>query len=89
MRPVKDVEVLGPNYGSGNVGCGSASRRVRARLRPSTWQAATVNGLGDRCVVVVTHKADIDLAHHKAGAQLVALMGTGRAVFATLPVVND
>jgi len=40
-------------------------------------------------VVVVTHKADIDLAHHKAGAQLVALMGTGRAVFATLPVVND
>jgi len=31
----------------------------------------------------------VDLAHHEAGAQLVALMGTGRAVFAALPVVTD
>jgi hypothetical protein len=44
---------------------------------------------GDRCVVVVTHETDVDLAHHDSGAQLVALLGIGRAVLAALPVVTD
>ena len=55
---------------------------------PDGWWAA-VDGRGDRCVVVVTHETDVDLAHHDAGAQLVALLGIGRAVLAALPVVTD
>lgn len=55
---------------------------------PDGWWAA-VDGMAGRCVVVVTRPEDVDLTHHEAGAQLVALMGTGRAVFAALPVVTD
>ena len=37
-------------------------------------------------MVVIARDGDVDLAHHDAGAQLAALMGTGRAAFAALPV---
>ena len=52
---------------------------------PDGWWAA-VDGLHGKCVVVIARDGDVDLAHHDAGAQLAALMGTGRAVFAALPV---
>ena len=52
---------------------------------PDGWWAA-VDELQGRCVVVITRHGDVDLSHHQAGEQLVALMGTGRAVFAALPV---
>ena len=52
---------------------------------PDGWWAA-VDGLQGKCVVVIARDGDVDLAHHDAGAQLAALMGTGRAVFAALPV---
>lgn len=37
-------------------------------------------------MVVIVRDGDVDLAHHDAGEQLAELMGTGRAVFAALPV---
>ena len=52
---------------------------------PDGWWTA-VDGLQGRCVVVIARDGDVDLAHHDAGAQLAALMGSGRAVFAALPV---
>ena len=52
---------------------------------PDGWWAA-VDALEGRCIVVITRDGDVDLSHHEAGEQLVALMGTGRAVFAALPV---
>jgi hypothetical protein len=52
---------------------------------PDGWWAA-VDGLQGRCVVVIVRDGDVDLSHYSAGEQLVALMGTGRAVFAALPV---
>ena len=52
---------------------------------PDGWWAA-VDGLQGKCVVVIVRDGDVDLAHHDAGAQLAVLMGTGRAVFAALPV---
>lgn len=54
---------------------------------PDGWWAA-VDQLQGRCVVVIVRDADVDLTHHDAGEQLAALMGTGRAVFAALPVVT-
>ena len=52
---------------------------------PDGWWAA-VDGLHGKCVVVIARDGDVDLAHHDAGQQLAALMGTGRAVFAALLV---
>ena len=52
---------------------------------PDGWWAA-VDELQGKCVVVIARDGEVDLAHHDAGAQLAALMGTGRAVFAVLPV---
>jgi hypothetical protein len=52
---------------------------------PDGWWDA-VDGLQGRCFVVIVPDGDVDLSHHAAGEQLEALMGTGRAVFATLPV---
>lgn len=52
---------------------------------PDGWWAA-VDALQGRCVVVIVRDGDVDLAHHDAGEQLAALMGSGRAVFAALPV---
>lgn len=54
---------------------------------PDGWWAA-VDALEGRCVVVIARDGDVDLAHHDAGEQLAALMGSGRAVFAALPVVT-
>ena len=54
---------------------------------PDGWWAA-VDALQGRCVVVIVRAGDVDLAHHDAGAQLAALMGTSRAVFAALPVAT-
>ena len=55
---------------------------------PDGWWAA-VDALQGRCVVVIAGNGDVDLAHHDAGTQLAALMGTGRAVFAALRVRTD
>ena len=52
---------------------------------PDGWWTA-VDGLQGRCIVVIARDNDVDLSHHQAGEQLAALMGTGRAVFAALPV---
>jgi hypothetical protein len=54
---------------------------------PDGWWSA-VDGMQGRCVVVIARDGDVDLAHHEAGDQLAALMGTGRAVYAALPVVT-
>ena len=54
---------------------------------PDGWWAA-VDGLQAKCVVVIVRDGDVDLAHHDASAQLAALMGPGRAVFAALPVAE-
>ena len=52
---------------------------------PDGWWAA-VDQLQGRCVVIITRSGDIDLSQHQAGEQLAALVDTGRAVFAALPV---
>lgn len=52
---------------------------------PTGWWPA-VEQLGHRCVVVVCAEGDVDLAHHQPDAQLAALVDSGRAVFAALPV---
>jgi hypothetical protein len=55
---------------------------------PDGWWSA-VDTLHGRCVVVIVRNGDVDLAHHQAGEQLAALIGTGRAVSAALPVVTN
>lgn len=55
---------------------------------PDGWWAA-VDQLQGRCVVVIVRDGDVDLTHHNSGDQLAALMGTGRAVFAALPVTTN
>jgi len=55
---------------------------------PDGWWAA-VDALQGKCVVVIARDGDVDLAHHDAGQQLAALMGTGRAVFAALSVATE
>lgn len=52
---------------------------------PAGWWPA-VDRLHSCCVVVITADGDIDLTDPRTGDQLAALMGTGRAVFAALPV---
>lgn len=52
---------------------------------PDGWWTA-VDQLQGRCVVVIVRDGDVDLAHHQAGGQLAALMGSGRAVYAAVPV---
>lgn len=52
---------------------------------PDGWWAA-VDRLQGRCIVVIARSGDVDLSHRQAGEQLVAQMGTGRAVFGALPV---
>jgi hypothetical protein len=54
---------------------------------PDGWWSA-VDALEGRCVVVLVRDGDVDLTNQQAGAQLAALMGTNRAVFAALPVVT-
>lgn len=52
---------------------------------PDGWWAA-VDQMQGRCIVVIVHDGDVDLAHPQAGEQLAALLGTGRAVTAAVPV---
>ena len=49
------------------------------------WWAA-VDTVQGKCVVSIARDGDVDLAYHDASAQRAALIGTGRAVFAALPV---
>ena len=52
---------------------------------PDGWWAA-VDQMQGRCVVVIVRDGDVDLTRPEAGEQLAALMGTGRAATAALPV---
>jgi hypothetical protein len=52
---------------------------------PDGWWAAVDKMLG-LCMVVIARDCDIDLANANVGNQLAALLGTGRAVAAMLPV---
>ena len=52
---------------------------------PDGWWAA-VDQMQGLCVVVIVRDGDVDLAHPEAGEQLAALVGTGRAVTAAVPV---
>lgn len=52
---------------------------------PDGWWAA-VDRLDSCCVVVIVAEGEIDLTHPRSGEQLAVLMGTGRAVFAALPI---
>ncbi|HEY0239388.1 MAG TPA: hypothetical protein VGC37_12135 [Friedmanniella sp.] len=54
---------------------------------PDGWWAA-VDGRESRCLVVIFRSGDVDLASQYTGQQLAALVGTGRAVSASLPVAT-
>lgn len=53
---------------------------------PTLWWSA-VSDLQERCVAVVAAEEDLDLTGHEARDQLVGLLGSGRALAATVPVV--
>jgi hypothetical protein len=52
---------------------------------PHGWWAA-VDQLQGRCLVVILQAGDVDLADADAGERIAALVGTGRAAAAILPV---
>lgn len=54
---------------------------------PDGWWAA-VDGREGQCLVVIFRASDLDLGSEHTGQQLVALVGTGRAVYASLPVAT-
>lgn len=55
---------------------------------PPGWWAA-VDDRGGRCAVIICADHDLDLTSGDTGAQLAALMDTGKAVHAALPVRTD
>ena len=54
---------------------------------PDGWWAAVDERKG-RCLVVILGSGDVDLASEDTDEQLAALVGTGRAVYASLPVAT-
>jgi len=52
---------------------------------PHGWWAA-VDGRKGQCLVVIFRSGDVDLASEDTGEQLAELVGTGRAVYASVPV---
>ena len=55
---------------------------------PEGWWAA-VDTLGGHCIVVILPTGVVDLTKPDAGDQLVALLHTGTALSAALPVVTN
>ncbi len=54
---------------------------------PGWWKA--VDAIGGRVTVVIVRAGDVDLECPSAGTQLRALLDTGRAVWAVLPVAEE